>query len=846
MMLLFKGRKAVPIGTRVMIPGGKYYREKTATGWKHVKVERKQKAPEETPNKKGDKNDDEEEAVQRATDGANDRGSDTRNDADEAAKKGDEAKAPETPKKRGRPKGSKLARDIFKREDITIEQVADSYLDYGTYEIKGRTESYAYAQEYDNKYEWRNGLPTFIMDVMRDAGFDSLEDIKQAYLKSETFDDPVTQKINKIVDEHNTAARKQYLKVAIEARDSGSGVTKEYADIVVRQESWERFNAMIGNLGMLKYLKTNLTQATQKMQSFMATDRLYVTLASEDGYSQLFNFVVPFSKLQSLADTYLKGTARQRFIKSVKMSSGYKKYETERDAKLSSIVKEFKDEVGLEVKFSNTFNAWKTDPNKRAERGTAKNKPALVDKKTQREFYKDVIDIMKNVNKFVDMKKYNPPDGRKLSLTLELNQGANVAGSYDETQTTINISPLHKGAITHEMGHYFWDRSKEMQAEFMQWVKDSGLEEKLKTNTYEVREEPEKWHRVIDEYFEGASKKVLEEFALADLLKREGYNEERVKTFKGSMSALIAVCRKMTHDGTSYYKHVGYDPMSHNSAGQSPDNSIVSEIQRIFNEIDNYTDYELTTFASVHYSKNADIKAMYADSTDFYAAMREARDGFSKLNRYARSSIGALIADAAKEGLYGSTSKASDLFRDGRGYWKRPTEIFARTFRNYIALKGMGSIEYKEKYDLKGRLISDPSVQGTKEDMEADHVTARKMMNTYGWGFEEVDPDEKMLEFDDNRLARIYKKYIGEEVMKSLIRMVVKLEKSKLSEELKGKGKYKGGKKTWTQAQEDMGIKVEMEHTDDRDVAREIAMDHLSEDANYYTKLAKMESGKCS
>jgi len=82
--------------------------------------------------------------------------------------------------------------------------------------------------------------------------------------------------------------------------------------------------------------------------------------------------------------------------------------------------------------------------------------------------------------------------------------------------------------------------------------------------------------------------------------------------------------------------------------------------------------------------------------------------------------------------------------------------------------------------------------------------------------------------------------------MKSLIRMVVKLEKSKLSEELKGKGKYKGGKKTWTQAQEDMGIKVEMEHTDDRDVAREIAMDHLSEDANYYTKLAKMESGKCS
>lgn len=35
----------------------------------------------------------------------------------------------------------------------------------------------------------------------------------------------------------------------------------------------------------------------------------------------------------------------------------------------------------------------------------------------------------------------------------------------------------------------------------------------------------------------------------------------------------------------------------------------------------------------------------------------------------------------------------------------------------------------------------------------------------------------------------------------------------------------------------DMGIKVELEHTSDRKIAREIALDHLSEDPNYYTKL---------
>lgn len=39
-----------------------------------------------------------------------------------------------------------------------------------------------------------------------------------------------------------------------------------------------------------------------------------------------------------------------------------------------------------------------------------------------------------------------------------------------------------------------------------------------------------------------------------------------------------------------------------------------------------------------------------------------------------------------------------------------------------------------------------------------------------------------------------------------------------------------------------MGIDVEMEHTDEPSKAMEIAMDHLTESASYYTELAKMES----
>jgi len=44
------------------------------------------------------------------------------------------------------------------------------------------------------------------------------------------------------------------------------------------------------------------------------------------------------------------------------------------------------------------------------------------------------------------------------------------------------------------------------------------------------------------------------------------------------------------------------------------------------------------------------------------------------------------------------------------------------------------------------------------------------------------------------------------------------------------------------ETQLDMGIKSEMEHTKDKSKAKEIAMDHLSEDPNYYTKLKKIET----
>ena len=39
----------------------------------------------------------------------------------------------------------------------------------------------------------------------------------------------------------------------------------------------------------------------------------------------------------------------------------------------------------------------------------------------------------------------------------------------------------------------------------------------------------------------------------------------------------------------------------------------------------------------------------------------------------------------------------------------------------------------------------------------------------------------------------------------------------------------------------EMGVKVEMEHTNDKDIAMEIAHDHLFEFPDYYTALEEME-----
>jgi len=66
---------------------------------------------------------------------------------------------------------------------------------------------------------------------------------------------------------------------------------------------------------------------------------------------------------------------------------------------------------------------------------------------------------------------------------------------------------------------------------------------------------------------------------------------------------------------------------------------------------------------------------------------------------------------------------------------------------------------------------------------------------------------------------------------------------SKFVDYLKNQGEYKIGDKV-DEDELQRGIKVEMEHTDSRKIAKQIALDHLKESPTYYRDLSKMEANE--
>ena len=85
------------------------------------------------------------------------------------------------------------------------------------------------------------------------------------------------------------------------------------------------------------------------------------------------------------------------------------------------------------------------------------------------------------------------------------------------------------------------------------------------------------------------------------------------------------------------------------------------------------------------------------------------------------------------------------------------------------------------------------------------------------------------------------KKYVGfEKLAKKIGAKATKAHKDRLKGGLADKSKPSD----FSKKQLEMGVKVEREHTRNKKIAREIAMDHLKEDPKYYTKLKKIHKKK--
>lgn len=67
------------------------------------------------------------------------------------------------------------------------------------------------------------------------------------------------------------------------------------------------------------------------------------------------------------------------------------------------------------------------------------------------------------------------------------------------------------------------------------------------------------------------------------------------------------------------------------------------------------------------------------------------------------------------------------------------------------------------------------------------------------------------------------------------------IKSSKIKDNIKGGLADKKKPSDFDKKSLEEGLKIEMEHTDDKKIAREIAMDHLTEDKKYYKKLKRIE-----
>lgn len=171
------------------------------------------------------------------------------------------------------------------------------------------------------------------------------------------------------------------------------------------------------------------------------------------------------------------------------------------------------------------------------------------------------------------------------------------------------------------------------------------------------------------------------------------------------------------------------------------------------------------------------------------------------------------------------------------------------------------ALEWKEKYknEVKGGTQvgwTRANQLANREELSPETIKRMKAFFDRHQGNEKVKAGDKPWE-DNGKVAwLIWGGDPGYSWAKKVVKQMESADKKREAAQriaymfIQAKDKIPGGladKKSpedFDKAQLEKGIKVELEHTNDKSVAKEIAMDHLTEDPKYYDKLEKIESHK--
>ena len=438
-------------------------------------------------------------------------------------------------------------------------------------------------------------------------------------------------------------------------------------------------------------------------------------------------------------DTFIaanKGTQAGKQAQKMKQTSDYKIWQSQGgDPVVSKLIKDFQDDIGLPLEAANMS----------ARRGTLL-KPAYL---------KILHETFKGLRNEIDMRKYNPPDGQKMKVTVA-GASRRFAGFYTEHNHTINISPSYTGTIVHEMGHYFWYRSPEMQKEFTEWVKKSGLNDKIVEALYGIpKVGSDELKKHIDAMFDNLLRTHDESFNKFTVVKDAMQKAQVGGDIRTVQSATQYVDHLMwgiyrdkmiKEDGKVPAEAKYGSPFVSQGIIDSDDarlKLLATKIHADYPQLVSGTD-ELQTLNCLKIYKNV---------------MREIDP--ATRTRLVDGELHYAITNSSKTRLQERKLEPVEYFRKKRRYWSDYNEIFARSFRTYVAMKG-GQKEGDR----------DPSVPGTVYNPKGYRI------NPLGWGFPEVDPSYDMVK----SLEPILKKYLGGSLLKSIVKSVILLEKAKFDD----------------------------------------------------------------